>query len=111
MNARQKAKKYKRELDILKGHVVPFKIESRQGKVETIVSEYWQEVDPALAILPAKMVYAKTVSRLLDDPTFQRAVEFTTMTYPEVHRPGVIKYRAVLKAVMPDDNYSDWEED
>ena len=104
MNARQKAKKYKRELDILKGQVVPFKIASTQGKVETIRVERRFSMG-VLSYMPSKIVVNEMIKELSSSDTFKHAMRLDNH-YEEFN--GAMIVQAELKVVMPDDNSSDW---
>lgn len=98
MNARQKAKKYKKELDILKGQVAPFKFKSALGKVETIRAERYFPMEE-LSDLPPRVVGDAMIDDLVVTDAFRRALKFDNHYIMET---DTMLIRADLKVVMPD---------
>jgi hypothetical protein len=104
MNARQKAKKYKRELDILKGQVAPFKFKSALGKVETIgVEECFRMED--ISKVPPKIIVNSMIRALMDTDQIRQAM---TLDNHYVMETDTMIIRADLKVVMPDESHSRW---
>lgn len=95
MNARQKAKKYKRELDILKGQVIPFKIDKTQREVKTIEAAISYFGGPVTEdeVLPE---IAEIISY---DPEFRKSIEVDVKYIPD---NDVYKIQGRVKVVMPD---------
>lgn len=100
MNARQKAKKYKRELDILKGRAqIPFLVEKTLNNTVVIASRAYVHKKDAI---PEEVIYAELIRKLIDTPEFKQAITFQTAPGDINYAPNCIEYLAELKVVMPD---------
>lgn len=100
MNARQKAKKYKKELDILKGRAqIPFLVEKTLNSIEIIgasVTYYGGGPDEDEMI-------AELAEIIANNPDFRKSIDFWVDREPY----GTCTACGRLKVVMPDDNSSD----
>lgn len=98
MNARQKAKKYKRELDILKGQVMPFEVKFENYRIETIgVEERFRMED--VSRLPPKIIVNSMIRALMDTDQIRYAMKLDNH-YEATTDTMLIQ--AKLKVVMPD---------
>lgn len=98
MNARQKAKKYKQELDILKGKALPYTIEKSQGKVKTIMVEDRFRAEDVYR-LPPKVIANSMVRTLAHCEDLVRAVKLDNFYDRET---DTVLIQAKLKVVMPE---------
>lgn len=76
MNARQKAKKYKRELDILKGRVKPFAISQEQVETRTLRIKRIYDSEQHGVALPANVMQNELLRMLGNSEQLREAVKF-----------------------------------
>lgn len=94
MNARQKAKKYKKELDELKKQTVkPVYVEQKHLQVESFVIKH--AFSESYVKLPEDVMKRQLVKQLIDDERFVDLVEFAVfrpwdgVRYPYILECGI----------------------
>lgn len=95
MNARQKAKKYKKELDMLKKQTVTPLLVTENRHIKTYVIERNVEVDSTLATVPDDWIYNDMLRELVVDENFKKLFSRDKKYVPSVWTgiSNCIKYR------------------
>lgn len=84
MNARQKAKKYKRELEILKKQTVKPLVITENRRIETYYIERNVEADGTLATVPDDWIYNDMLKELARDENFKKLFRCDKKYIPSV---------------------------
>lgn len=94
MNARQKAKKYKKELERLKSIPIKPKIECTQKKVATLMVSTFEK--PSIYPIPEDIITKTLCEKFSEVNIFREAV---TIKKEIVDQHGLVRYTATLQVL------------